>query len=111
MKKSLVDRAADQRTEALGVLVGQLLWRDALGAGRIGDGLAVLVGAGQEEDLLAALAVVAREHVGGDRRVRVAEVRRRIDVVDRRRDVKALHGHEAIGPACAPRRARSPRAP
>ena len=40
-----------------------------------GDRLAVLVGAGEEEHVLAALAHVAREHVGGDRRVRVAEVR------------------------------------
>ena len=36
--------------------------------------LAVLVGPGQEEDVLAALAHVAGEDVGGDRRVGVAEV-------------------------------------
>ena len=32
--------------------------------GRVGDRLAVLVGAGQEEHVLAALAVVAGQHVG-----------------------------------------------
>ena len=52
-----------------------------------GDRLAVLVGAGEEEDILAALAHVAREHVGGDRRVGVAEVRLAVHVVDGRRDV------------------------
>ena len=35
--------------------------------GGVGDRLAVLVGAGEEEHVLAALAHVAREHVGGDR--------------------------------------------
>ena len=45
----------------------------------------------RKNDVLAALAHVAREHVGGDRRVRVAEVRLRVHVVDRRGDVEA-HG-------------------
>ena len=67
----------------------------ALRLGGVGDRLAVLVGAREEEDVLAALAVVARHDVGGDRRVRVPEVRRRVDVVDRRRDVEGGHcrGH------------------
>ena len=80
--------ARHQRLEALGVAVGQLLRRDALALGRLRDRLAVLVGAGEEEDLLAALAHVAGEDVGADRRVRVPEVRRRVDVVDRRGDVE-----------------------
>ena len=63
------------------------LGRHALALGRLGDRLAVLVGAGQEEDLLAALAHVAGEDVGADRRVRVAEMGRRVDVVDRGGDV------------------------
>ena len=71
------------------VAVGQLAWRDALALGDLGDRLAVLVGAGEEEDLLAALAHVARDDVGGDRRVRVAEVGLGVDVVDRGRDVEA----------------------
>ena len=55
--------------------------------GRLRDRLAVLVGAREEEDVLAALAHVPREHVGGDRRVRVAEVRLAVHVVDRGGDV------------------------
>ena len=63
-----------ERLEALGVAVGELLRLDAERVRGVGDRLAVLVGAGQEEHLLAALAVVASHHVGGDRRVRVAEM-------------------------------------
>ena len=81
-----------QRHEVLDVAVAELLRRDALSFGGERDRLAVLVGAGEEEDLLAALAHVAGQHVGGDRRVRVAEVRRRVHVVDRRGDVE---GHRA----------------
>ncbi len=55
-----------------GVAVGELLRRHALALGRLRDRLAVLVGAGEEEDVLAALAHVAGEDVGPDRRVRVA---------------------------------------
>ena len=76
-----------ERLEALGVAVRQLLGLDPERVRGVGDRLAVLVGAGQEEHLLAALAVVARDHVGGDRRVRVPEVGRRVDVVDRGRYV------------------------
>ena len=65
--------------------------------GGVGDRLAVLVGAGEEEHVLAALAHVAREHVGGDRRVRVAEVRLRVDVVDRRGDVEGHAVAQATG--------------
>ena len=61
-----------QRLEALGVAVGELLGLEPLRARGVGDRLAVLVGAGEEEHVLAALAHVAGEHVGGDRRVRVA---------------------------------------
>ena len=80
--------------EALRVAVGELLRRDALALGGERDRLAVLVGAGEEEDVLAALALVAGEDVGADRRVRVAEVRRRVDVVDRRGDVEGHAGVE-----------------
>ena len=65
------------------VAVRELARRDALALGDLGDRLAVLVRAGQEEDLLAALAHVARDDVGGDRRVRVAEMRLGVHVVDR----------------------------
>ena len=79
--------ARHQRLEALGVAVGELLRRDALALGRLRDRLAVLVGAGEEEHLLAALAHVAGEDVGADRGVRVPEVGRGVDVEDRRGDV------------------------
>ena len=84
MKKSFeAFEPLDHLLEVDDVAVGQLARRDALALGDVGDRLAVLVGAGEEEDVLAALAHVAREHVGGDRRVRVAEVRLRVHVVDR----------------------------
>ena len=93
MKKSFVQvEPLDHLLEVDDVAVGQLARRDALALGDLGHRLAVLVGAGQEEDLLAALAHVARDDVGGDRRVGVAEMRLGVDVVDRRRDVEA---HEA----------------
>ena len=79
--------ARHQRLEALGVAVGELLRRDALALGRLRHRLAVLVGAGEEEHLLAALAHVAGEDVGADRGVRVPEVGRGVDVEDRRGDV------------------------
>ena len=77
MKKSLETSSCGiSARKRCGVAVGQLLRRDALALGGERDRLAVLVGAGEEEDVLAALAHVAREHVGRDRRVRVPEVRR-----------------------------------
>ena len=72
-----------ERLEALGVSVGQLLRLDAERVGGVGDRLAVLIGARQEEHVLAALAVMACDRVDGDRRIRVPQVRRRVDVVDR----------------------------
>ena len=92
MKKSLV--ASSRGTSAWkrsALRSASSLRRDALALGRLRDRLAVLVGAGQEEDVLAALAHVAGEDVGRDRRVRVPEVRLGVDVVDRRRDVEG-HG-------------------
>ena len=100
-----------------GVAVGELLRRDALALGGQRDRLAVLVGAGEEEHVLPALAHVPGEDVGADRRVRVPEVRRRVDVVDRRRDVeghrraKATRAGRRFSPAAsggrAARRSRS----
>ena len=75
--------------EARGEAVAQLARGDALGLGLLRDRLAVLVGAGQEEDVLAALAVVPGEDVGRDRRVGVPEVGLAVDVVDRGGDVEA----------------------
>ena len=72
MKKSFDPfDARGQRLEALGVAIGQLLRLEALRLGRVGHRLAVLVGPGQEEHVLAALTMVAGDDVGGDRRVGV----------------------------------------
>ena len=64
---------------------------------------AVLVGAGQEEDVLAALAVMAGEDVGHDRRVRVADVGLVVDVVDRRGEVEGHAGIVSAGQSAARR--------
>src|SRR5215213_4965029 len=56
------------------------------------DLLAVLVRSREEEHLVTEQPMPARDRVGHQRRVRVAEVRRGIDVVDRRRDVEAQAG-------------------
>ena len=55
--------------------------------GRDLDRLAVLVGPGEEENVLSALAHMAGKHVGGQGRIGVAQVRLGVDVVDRRGDV------------------------
>ena len=83
-----------QRLEAGRDAIDELLRRQPLPLRGLGDRLAVLVGAGEEEHLLAPLAHVAGQHVGGDRRVRVPQVGRRVDVVDGRGDVER-HGGEA----------------
>ena len=64
---------------------------------------AMLVGACQEEHVLAALAVVPRQNVGHDRGVRVAHMRVRIHVEDRCRDEEAAgHGGGSIAAASPP---------
>ena len=55
----------------------------ARGGRRLGDLVAVLVGAGQEVRVVAALPVEARERVADEDRVRGAEVRLGVDVVER----------------------------
>ncbi len=97
-----------QRPEALRVAVGELLGLDALGGGGVGDRLAVLVGAGEKEHVLAPLAHVAGEHVGGDLLVRVAHVRLGVDVVDRGRDVEGHPLLEAIRRVRGRARPRTP---
>ena len=89
--------ARHQVLEAARVAVGELARGDPLALGRLGDRLPVLVSAGEEEDLLPALAHVAGEDVGADRRVRVPEVRGGVDVVDRRRDVEGHRASDASG--------------
>ena len=60
-------------------------------AGRLLHLGAVLVGAGEEEDVVAQLPVEARRHVGGRRRVGVPDVRHVVDVVDGSGDVEPAH--------------------
>ena len=60
--------------EPLAGAVGVLPGRDAVGLGRPLHLEAVLVGAGEEEDVVAEQAVPAGQGVGGDRRVGVADV-------------------------------------
>ena len=76
--------------EGGGDLVGELLGRDAGGGGGALDFLAVLVGAGEEEGVVAEEAVAAGEDVRDDGRVGVADVRARVDVVDRGGEVELL---------------------
>ena len=73
--------------EAHRVLVAQLARGDAELLRRLRHRLAVLVGAGEKEDVLAALTHVPGEHIGRDRRVGVTQVRLAVDVVDGRGDV------------------------
>src|SRR5919112_275776 len=62
-------------------------WGDPERLGRLGDRLPVLVRTGEEEDVLAPLPHVPREHVGGNGRVGVPEMGLAVHVVDRRCDV------------------------
>ena len=81
--------------ELRGDRVGERL---RLEPGRLGGPLdveAVLVGAGEEVDVVAEQAVPAGEGVADDRRVGVAEVRLGVHVVDRRRDVEPAHAVNA----------------
>ena len=78
-----------QLLEARRVAVAELPGLDSLALGLLGDGLPVLVGAGEEEDVLPALAVMSREDVGRDRRVGVPQMGLAVDVVDGRGDVVA----------------------
>ena len=70
----------------------QLGGLDALGLGGPLDLEAVLVGAGEVEDLVAEQAVPPGEHVARDRRVGVTDVGHVVHVIDGRRHVEAAHG-------------------
>ena len=83
--------AGGERPPRLDDLVRVLLRLEPLFGGDARDLRGVLVDPGEEERLTPALPLMAREDVRGDRRVRVTDVRGRVHVVDRRRDVVALH--------------------
>src|SRR6185503_2897515 len=91
--------AGPELAELGGDLVAVLLLADPALAGDALDVLAVLVGAGQHERVVAGEPARARERVERDRRVGVAHVGHVVDVVDRRRRVeRALRGGHF--PAC-----------
>ena len=80
----VVPRGAEQRA----VAVGPLLRGDAVRLGGPLDLEPVLVGAGEEHDVVAPEPPPPGQDVGRDRRVRVPDVGRVVHVVDRRRDVE-----------------------
>ena len=82
--------------EARRDLIGERLRREPALLGGLDDLLAVLVRAGQEARVVAAHVVEARERVGDDRRVRVAQVGDVVDVVDGGGDVEGT-GHDSSG--------------
>ena len=86
--------------EADGVPVAELPRRDPEPLGLLRHRLAVLVRPGQEEDVLAALTHVPREHVGSDGRVGVPEMGLAVHVVDRRGHV--VRHRPSMLPTAAP---------
>ena len=94
-----------QLAEADRVAIPELPRGDAERLRRLGYRLAVLVGAREEEDVLAPLAHVARENVGGDRRVRVPQMRLAVHVVDGRGDVVRHGTSMLLAPPRSPGRA------
>jgi hypothetical protein len=78
-------------TKVLGSFVHELLGRDPTGLRRALHLQPVLVGAGQVEDVVTPEPPPPGEHVPGHRRVRVADVRDIVDVIDGGGDVEAAH--------------------
>ena len=73
--------------------IGQLDRQNAFFRRAALDFLPVLVGAGEEPDVVAHATAMSRDHVGGDVLVDVADVGKIVDVVNRGGDVKLLR-HE-----------------
>ena len=102
MKKSFVASIDRHQPFELGrVRVGQLLRRHPRLLRRILHRLPVLIGAGQEEDVVPPLPMMPREDVRSHRRVRVPQMGLRVDVVDRGGDVEA-HGAVSLEDAHPP---------
>ena len=78
-----------------GDLIDEHLGFDAALEGGLLDFLAVLVQTGEEVHLVAAHAHVARDHIGEDFLIGMAEVRRAVGVVDGRGDVERTR-HEKV---------------
>ena len=84
------------------------LRRFALAGRRLLHLEAVLVGAGEEEHVVAVDALEARDRVRGDHLVGVADMRRPVRIGDRRREIELVSlGHPAILPKAARPSARS----
>ena len=79
---------------ALDDLVDELLRRDARGLRLLFDLLTMLVRAGEEHHVFAAQAVIARDGIGRDGAVGVADVELRGGVVDRRCNIKGRFFHK-----------------
>src|ERR1700733_13405464 len=73
--------------------IGVMLRSNAGSLGRPLDFLAVLVGAGQQDDVVSARAFVARDSVGHYGRVGVTEMGPRVYVVDRRGQIEFFFIH------------------
>ena len=65
-------------------------WRHTGFRGRLLNFLTVLIDSGQEKNFLALQPMITRDHIGQDFFVSVTDVRRRVGVIDRRRDVESL---------------------
>ena len=85
--------AGPEVAELGGDFVGELLWGDSRCRCAALNLLAVLVGAGEEVGVVAEEAVAAGDGVGHKGGVGVADVRARVDVVDRRGEIELLFGH------------------
>src|SRR5271165_3571581 len=83
--------AIPERAEFRGDFIRELLWRFARSLRGALDLLTVLVGAGQEPCVMAQHAVPPRDRIAGNRGVGVPNMRMRVNVVDRGRDVELLH--------------------
>ena len=91
---------ADQVAERLADLVRVGLRRQARGLGGFLHLLAVLVGAGEEFDVVAIQPLRPRQNVARNRGVSVPDVRPIVHVIDRRGDVERL-GHALLRKALA----------
>jgi hypothetical protein len=85
----------DHRLKSRCILVGQLRWRHSRLTGRLVHFQAVLIGAGQETNIIAIQALEAGERIGGQRFIGVADMRRAVGIGNGGRDVIAI-GHRVV---------------
>ena len=76
--------------EAAGVALGKIGRQHALALCGLNHLQAMLVGAGQKEHILAIETLKARQRVGRDRFISVADMRHTIGIGDRGRDVEGV---------------------